>query len=348
MVMSGKALQRNQKALASLMNETLNAATFEEHGRLRELFAQSRAGREQSITGSGHSLAMMAAASGMSPVASLSHRLGGLAGIKSLKAMDDTFDDETALAEACAKLAQIHDLIRNAPRQFMVVAEESARESLLNDLSAVFGDTPEAGQQASWSLPPVRETVRQLWTTSTEVNFAAKAYETVPQAHPDAPALAVLGPFLRNGFLHRAIRETGGAYGGGATQDADSASFRFYSYRDPRLAETLQDFDDSIDWLLSTQHEPLAVEEAILNVISSIDKPGSPAGRARSAFQSQLFGRTPEFRQTFRRNILSVTADDLKRVGDTYLKKDNASIAAITNPTTAESVASLGLDIFNV
>ncbi len=348
MVMSGKALARNQKALATLMNETLTDASFTEHSRLRELFAQSRAAREQSITGSGHSLAMMAAASGMSPVAALSHRLGGLAGIQSLKAMDDTFDEGTALADVCAKLERIHQLIMASPRQYMMVAEESARDSLLADLTEVFGDSPAGDSQAHWSLPPVRESVKQLWTTSTEVNFAAKAYETVPQAHPDAPALAVLGPFLRNGFLHRAIRETGGAYGGGATQDADSASFRFYSYRDPRLGETLQDFDDSIDWLLSTKHEALSVEEAILNVVSSIDKPGSPAGRARSAFQSELFGREPEFRQAFRRNILSVTADDLTRVGETYLKKENASIAAITNPTTADTVASLGLEIFNV
>ncbi len=47
--------------------------------------------------------------------------------------------------------------------------------------------------------------------------------------HPDAAALTVLGGVLRNGFLHRAIREQGGAYGGGASQDSGIAAFHFYS-----------------------------------------------------------------------------------------------------------------------
>jgi Zn-dependent M16 (insulinase) family peptidase len=63
----------------------------------------------------------------------------------------------------------------------------------------------------------------------------------------------VLGGFLRNGFLHRAIREQGGAYGGGASHDAGIAAFRFYSYRDPRHAATLADFDAALDWLHGTR-----------------------------------------------------------------------------------------------
>ena len=168
----------------------------------------------------------------------------------------------------------------------------------------------------------------------------------MPSAHEDAAALAVLGPFLRNGYLHRAIRETGGAYGGGASQDADSASFRFYSYRDPRLAETLADFDASVAWLCKGGHEPRELEEAILSVIGGIDKPGSPAGEARSAWQAELFGRTAERRREFRKRILGVTMDDLVRVGETYLDPAKASTAVITSESSAdESVnAELGLE----
>jgi len=167
----------------------------------------------------------------------------------------------------------------------------------------------------------------------------------VPSSHADAAALAVLGPFLRNGYLHRAIRETGGAYGGGASHDSDSASFRFYSYRDPRLTETLDDFDASIEWLKDTRHDERELEEAILSVVSGIDKPGSPAGEARSTFQAELFARTAERRREFRQRILAVTLDDLKRVGDTYLDGSSASTGVLTNEKLADKdeVKSLGL-----
>ncbi|WP_155764023.1 hypothetical protein [Piscirickettsia salmonis] len=39
--------------------------------------------------------------------------------------------------------------------------------------------------------------------------------KTVPSGHADAPVLTIIGGILRNGFLHRAVREQGGAYGGG-------------------------------------------------------------------------------------------------------------------------------------
>lgn len=330
--LSGKALLRNSTALSQLMQETISTVKFDEKDRLRELFAQTRAAREQSITGSGHALAMTAAASGMSPVAALSHRLSGLAGIQALKELDERLDDNTNLEQICERLRQIHELVMSAPRSFLIVAEDEQQASILEQAESQFTVTDtNADNFTAMALDPIRKTEKQLWMTNTEVNFCAKAFATVPSAHEDAAALTVLGPFLRNGYLHRAIRETGGAYGGGASHDTDSASFRFYSYRDPRLEDTLDDFEQSIEWLLSTDHEWRNVEEAILNVVASIDKPGSPAGRARSAFQNQLFGRSPDFRRDFRQRILNVSLVDLKRVGEKYLHGKDASVAVITH-----------------
>ena len=124
--------------------------------------------------------------------------------------------------------------------------------------------------------------------------------------------------FLRNGFLHRAIREQGGAYGGGAGQDANSASFRFFSYRDPRLTETLDDFDRAVDWVISGSHSPRQLEEAILGVIAAMDKPSSPAGEAKQAFYNRLFGRTLAHRMNFRMAVLGTTIADLKTTAARY------------------------------
>jgi len=262
--------------------------------RLRELIAQTRTSREQSVTGSGHALAMMAASSGMNPTSKIAHHMSGLAGIQSLKALDDRLgNDSDAIEQVADSLKRIHQKVLAAPRQYMIVAEKEHLESMRTELDKRFGDHSSGSEFKSWKPAAIREQRRELWTTSTEVNFCARAYPTVPSAHEDSAALTILGPFLRNGYLHRAIRETGGAYGGGASQDSDAAAFRFFSYRDPRLSETLTDFDRSIDWLVSNKHSDQELEEAVLNVISGIDKPGSPAGEARGAFHAELFGRTP-------------------------------------------------------
>jgi Zn-dependent M16 (insulinase) family peptidase len=204
---------------------------------------------------------------------------------------------------------------------------------------------PVAEAFSGFSPAPVQRQVREAWLTNTEVNFCAKAYATVPVEHPDAAPLTVLAGFLRNGYLHRAVREQGGAYGGGASHDSDNAAFRFYSYRDPRLQDTLDDFDRAITWLLEEKHDWRLVEEAILGVIAGLDKPGSPAGEAKDAFYNSLYGRTPEQRQRIRRRVLGVTLEELQRVGASYLRPEQASIAVITNPGAEGVCRDLGLDV---
>lgn len=241
-------------------------------------------------------------------------------------------------------MLELHNIVQNCPSQFLLIGEKESLNLLQKDCDGLWPQSAD-NTFTGLELPEIRESVNELWTTSTSVNFCAKAYPTVPVAHPDSAPLAVLGGFLRNGFLHRVIREQGGAYGGGASSDSDSASFRFYSYRDPRLAETLDDFDQSIEWLLNEKHEWRQVEEAILGVISSLDKPSSPAGEAKNAFHSALYGRTAEQRQEYRQRILAVTLEDLQRVGENYLKPENASTAIITSPQHAEIAEKLGLTV---
>ena len=149
------------------------------------------------------------------------------------------------------------------PRQFLLIGEgehlAGFRQTMYDTLKS-----PEHASKARFSLSAPCHSIRQIWQTSTQVNFCAQAYPTVAMDHPDAAPLNVLGGFLRNGYLHRAIREQGGAYGGGAGHDSSIGAFRFFSYRDPRTEGTLSDFKDSIAWLKREKHEWQQVEEAIL------------------------------------------------------------------------------------
>jgi len=346
--LSAKALNRNQLAMSELMQATLQDVRFDEHDRLRELIAQKRARSEQGVTGHGHSLAMTLASAGMSPAAKLAHTLGGLAGIAELKILDDLLDEKDKLAAFADGLARIHQLMLQAPKQFLIVGEDEHLDSYRNTLKRLWPAAPETTGFSSFAIANVSEKIKQAWLTNTQVNFCAKAYPTVPADHPDAAPLTVLGGFLRNGYLHRAIREQGGAYGGGASQDNTIAAFRFYSYRDPRLSETLTDFDNSLRWLQETSHSEQSLEEAILGVIGSIDKPGSPAGEAKTTYQAELFGRTREKRELFRSRVVKVTIDDLVRVAKLYLVTEKASIGVVSHSGQQEALRALGLDIYQL
>ncbi|WP_415900855.1 insulinase family protein [Neptuniibacter sp. QD48_11] len=336
--LTGKALVSKHEALLDLLKETLQFARFDELPRIREVVSQQRTRKEQGITGQGHAFAMMAAAAKMSPAAALSHATKGLESICYYKQLDDQLENDDALKQLSQRLQELHSKIQFAPRQYLVVAEDEYQASVQSYLESIWADVP-SETSAGFLLPELRSKVKQAWVTSTQVSFCAKAYPTVAVDHPDSAPLTILGDFLRNGYLHRVIREKGGAYGSGAGQDSGDAAFRFFSYRDPRLSETLDDFDGAVKWLLETDHDAQKLEEAILGVVSSIDKPGSPAGEAKQAFHSSLFGRTPEQRKAFRARILNVTLDDLKRVAKTYLLDKEGSVAVITSKEQADSLS---------
>ena len=133
---------------------------------------------------------------------------------------------------------------------------------------------------------------------------------------------------MRNGFLHTAIREKGGAYGAGAMHDTNSRTFKFFSYRDPNLEKTFDAFANSIKWALKSITRD-KLHEGILNIISSIDKPSSPAADSLSDFNSNIRGLTQEMRKKFRERVLSTTIENLVDVTEKYLNVEpNMSIVS--------------------
>ena len=348
LTLSSKALWRNHGALTDLLWQTLHHARLDEGQRIREIIEQICARRENSITGQGHSLAMTLASSRMSPAAELHHRYGGLESILRLKQLRTDLADGGQLKRLQEAFDGLQQSILAAPHQLLLIAEGEHQQGLLDDIRQHWSGNAGSAGFKGLSLPQTRETVRQVWTTATQVSFCAKAYPAVATGHPDAAPLAVLAGFLRNGFLHRTIREKGGAYGGGADYDANSASFRFYSYRDPRLDETLDDFDRAIDWVLTGRHQPRQLEEAILGVISSMDKSTSPAGEAKRAFYNHVFGRNLEHLMNFRRQVLAVTLEDLQRVTRAWLRPENASFGVITSRSLLERSRLKQFDTINL
>ncbi|HBD24030.1 MAG TPA: peptidase M16 [Oceanospirillaceae bacterium] len=323
-VLSMKGLVDKQPEMVALLKETLQECRFDEAQRVRDLVAQLRIRRQQGVVSAAHSQAMRCASQNISAAANLSYAMSGLATINWLQNLDDSLTDEVNLIALCNKLSSIQKQLASQPMQVVSVAESQHQlhiaDTLQNNFAEQLGTTD---SQLDWSYEA--GVVKQIWAINTQVNCCARAYRTVPSNHEDAPALVILGDILRNGYLHRAIREQGGAYGGGASQDNNSGCFRFYSYRDPRSVDTFADYDSAIAWAAEGNINAQHLEEALLGVIGSLDKPGSPAGEALATFQHNLHNRTPKIRKAFRQRLLQVTLEDINKVVRVYLQNKPAS-----------------------
>ena len=340
-VMSGKALANKAQAFTELMQQTWQSASFDETQRIADLINQSRARKEQGITGSGHSLAMALASAPLNHYAHFTNQSTGIANIQRLKQWSDRI--QTGDVDfAVAALKDTYQAVLSTPDSVLTVHDETASASHLaaiNDCWQSATSTTAQEGLLTWSGGDNAN----YWMVDSQVNFCAMAFPTVALVHADAAPLAVLGGVLRNGYLHGAIREKGGAYGAGATQDSASACFKFYSYRDPRVEGTFDDFEQSIDWLLDMKNGEHLVEQSVLGLIGSLDRPGSPAGEARQCYHMDRSGRSYTIRQTFRERLLACRWADVQRVAAQYLSNGQGHRAVIAPRGTEELAKQLGL-----
>ncbi len=349
-ILSSNGLNRNQSKIAELLEETLYYARFDEFSRLKDLVGQVRASVDHGITGNGHGLAMMAATQHFTPAAHWKFQRSGFAGIQSIKRIHQSLQSSDEAVSSFAEcLSGIQSKLCQSSKQALIISDERGLPSALTGLQQSWSVLPKSSsQQELFQEQASGVLVQQAWVTSTQVSFCAQAYPAVMSDHDDAPKLSVLGACLRNGFLHSAIREKGGAYGGGATYNGEASAFVFYSYRDPRLLETYDDFNRAIDWLMSSEATQAKVDEAILNVISSMDKPGSPAGEVKKAFYQALHGRTYEQRMRYRQGVISATLNELREVAERYLMNNTPSRAVLTNTKGGEFLVHHGFEMLTL
>ncbi|MCH7385898.1 insulinase family protein [Acinetobacter modestus] len=323
---------------------------FDEKDRIIELLQQRKTRWQSRLSGSGHSYAMQIASRQMSALARRDYHNTGLGALNWLTNLVNKIDqDNTAYEALIDELQAIHRKLLQAPKQFLLVCEEHQSDHLVEEIQNVWDKL--AVDKSPVSLTKVEQINTEndeAWLIQTNVQFCCSAYQAVDVAHADAAPLMVLAAYLRNGFLHSAIREKGGAYGGGASYDGNACSFRFYSYRDPRLVETFNDFEASVQWLFNVEQQPYQLEEAILGLVAGMDKPGSPAGEAITACYALLHARTPKFRRVLRERLLSVNLEDLQRVAKQYLLEQKPVKAVVAPFAKRDDLQALGFNIQQV
>ena len=349
LTLTTKSLVNNLEAIR-LLKLAFEQLRFDEKNRIVELLQQRKARWQSRVSGSGHSYAMQVASRDHSALALRDYHNTGLGALNWLSELVSNIEkDESAYDALIAELKLIHNRLLKAPKQFLLVCEEHQSDRLVEEVQTIWDKVAiENNANALTQVNFANSHKDEAWLIQANVQFCASAYPAVEVSHPDAAPLMILAAYLRNGFLHSAIREKGGAYGGGASYDGNACSFRFYSYRDPRLAETFKDFDASVQWLLNAEQQPHQLEEAILGLIASMDKPGSPAGEAITACYALLHNRTPAFRQMLRERLLHVTLDDLKRVAQTYLLEQQPTKAVVAPVAKREALIELGFEIKQV
>jgi Zn-dependent M16 (insulinase) family peptidase len=158
----------------------------------------------------------------------------------------------------------------------------------------------------------------------------------------------VLANYLRDTFLHREIREKGGAYGAYAQANIGGGTFYLGSYRDPNIIRTYDVYDRAPIWVTEGEIETEALKEAILSACGDVDPLESPDIKGRREATNRLTGFTREERERFKQRLLKVTAADLRRVAKTFLADGSPVQATVGGADLVEAARKERPDLFEV
>tara|TARA_B100001175_G_scaffold10956_1_gene8672 strand:+ start:4554 stop:7421 length:2868 start_codon:yes stop_codon:yes gene_type:complete len=337
---SSKCLEKNEEQMQKLMLQTLSEAKFENKDRIKDMLNFISSGNERSIIQNGHMLAMSNAGAQVNNIAATNDMAAGINFITNTSNLSKNIDKQDNLSDYLDLFASIKSKIATTPIRTFTASSLNQSQT---GIGYKFRDS--VGPFDSQNYFDIQD--RSIgWITGAQVCYCAEAFPTVDSFHDDAPILSVLGAVLRNGYLHSAIREKGGAYGSGATQDSHNKVFKFFSYRDPRCSETFNDFAKSREWALkniTAEH----LEEGVLGVISSIDKPLSPYGEAMNDFSNTLDNKDKDKRLHFRSRVKDCTVNELVNVAGKYLFNESKK-SLIAGENYIDEIKKLNFEIKNI
>ena len=309
---TSKSLEENENKMQDLMIDTAKNSNFSDKNRIKDMLNFISSDNEKSLIQNGHVLSMSNAAAQINNISSTNDFASGLNFITNTNSLSKNIEKDSNLDQYIEILNSIKNKICPIPSYSFTASSLNLDQSQIN---FSFDNQDNAFNVQNY-FDIQQESIG--WITGAQVTYCAEAFPTVDFFHDDAPVLSVLGAVLRNGYLHSAIREKGGAYGSGAMQDSNNRVFKFFSYRDPRCSETFEEFKKSREWSLKNISQE-QLDEGILGIISSIDKPLSPFGEAMSDFSMNLDKKDLEARLRIRSLVKNCTLDDLINVSQKYL-----------------------------
>jgi hypothetical protein len=330
--LTAKCLERNAGPMIALLEELLGGYDLSDTRRLRELLVEYRAGLESQVVHNGHRLAISLASRRFSAARALSESWGGVHQLQSVKQLADD-PGEDGLKRLSAELERVgRAVLGRTNLRLALIGEPGAIAASTGPVGRMVASLP-AGDGPRFALaepPSGPGRVREGWSTSTAVNFVATAFPAVRMDHEDAAALAVVAKLLRSLYLHREIREKGGAYGGFALYNAEDGVFCLASYRDPHVAATLEVFERAGEFIRGGFSET-DVKEATLQVCSEIDKPEPPGPTARKAFFRRVVRLSDELREGFKQRLLALTPGTVLAAAERHVGEGlrGASVAVI-------------------
>ncbi len=345
LAVQGKTLDRNINNFFDLIKEFIEQYNFQDFERLKNILLQYKAGMEASIVSTGHRYAISLSSRHLSKASYINELWHGISQYQFIKEFTEKLSKGGNTNEILTTLSKnlitiAGSVLKQNNFKPALIGGHRSIEEVETRIKSIHNNLPNKNG-ASFFSPDLSFNIElpcDGWYTNTSVSFVGQSFNAVGITHEDSPGLAVISKILRSLYLHREIREKGGAYGGFAVYNSEEGIFSFGSYRDPHIKRTLDVYKKACDFIVDGDYSQTDVKEAILQICSEIDKPETPGPAAMKAFYRDIIKLDDDIRQQFKDSLLQLDKRRIQIIAQKYFTMDETQkgTSVISNKANLE------------
>lgn len=311
--------------------------------RLKDVIYEMKGDFSSSIVPSGHSYAALRAGSKLDPVLYFEEQWRGLDQYAFIADIAEDLSEDN-LVKIGRNLKILRKKVISSGN---VVINISAPQDAVEDTLPVIIEfisrrLPEKGElSGKIEIPGLSAERVESVSIPASVGFVSTVIRGSYIEEKNHASELLLSHILKTEYLWENIRMKGGAYGASASANGMEGLFTFSSYRDPRIAETLDDYRKGLSYIASNVPDEDTVEKAVIAVVGKDVRPLSPGEKSIIGFRRNLYGIDDVLRRKKRGWLLNVRGKDISTAARRLLEKmDDGSIVVLSNEERIEQASS--------
>ena len=310
----GKTTMSQSDDLLDILRDVLLTVKLDNQSRFKQMVLEAKAGLEASLIPGGHGIVDTRLRANFNETDWADEQMGGISYLFFLRQLIEEVDNDWL--NVLAKLEEIRRILLNRNSMLCNVTLDAANwqqfQPKLADFISVLPANPVEISQ--WT--PQYAIASEGLTIPAQVNYVGKGANLYQLGYKLHGSQIVIINHLRTTWLWEKVRVQGGAYGGFCSFDSNSGVFNYLSYRDPNLLTTLDNYDQTSQFLQRIDLSEDEITKSIIGAIGQLDAYQLPDAKGYTSLVRHLIGLSDEIRQQRRDEVLSTTLAEFKAFGN--------------------------------
>ncbi len=283
--------------------------------RLKELLEETKSRMQSAMLEAGHTVSALRALSYISSAATCNEQITGVTQYRLVADLAEHFEERKR--ELVINMNRLVRILFRAENLLVDYTASKEGYEKLPELVAEFKENLYAGacDAAKEKYCPVPEKKNEGFLTASQVQYVCRAGNFVKKGFSYTGALKVLRVMMNYDYLWNNVRVKGGAYGCMCSFGKSGESY-FVSYRDPNLEKTVAVYEAAADYIENWQGDEEELTQYLIGAISELDTPKTPQDKGTFSLGGYLTGLSEEKLQQERDEILSVTVETIRSLGE--------------------------------